>query len=126
MNLMTPMISVPQLRRQKPSERRKTIRYAVKKTMDYCVTSGRSGLRWERGWTLDMSAGGLFVQIPDSLPIGATLTAKMDWSGLYHGVQSVRLFLTCSVVRVESRGTALRIVKHEFRGQGIQKVAEVA
>jgi hypothetical protein len=126
MNPMPLITPVPRPRRQKPEERRTTSRYAIKKTMEYRVTSGRTSLNWERGWTLDMSATGLLVQIPDSLPVGATLNAKIEWSGLYHGVHTVRLFLNCTVVRVDGRGTALRIVNHEFRGQGMQKVAEVA
>jgi hypothetical protein len=98
----------------------------VRTAFEYCLTTGQTGVAWQRGATVDMSAGGLLVQLPDSLPLNAALTAAMDWPGLLHGTRTVRLFLNCRVVRVDSRGTALRIVAHEFRTHRPQKAAEVA
>jgi hypothetical protein len=39
----------------------------------------------------------------------------MDWPGLYRGTPIVRLSLNASVVRGGPRGTALRILSHQFR-----------
>jgi hypothetical protein len=39
----------------------------------------------------------------------------MDWTGLYHGRESVRLFVIAQVTRTGARGTALRILSHRFR-----------
>jgi hypothetical protein len=70
---------------------------------------------WKHGRTVDMSAGGVLIDMAESLPAGCPLEVAMDWPDLYHGKPMVRLFLAGHVVRVDRRGTALRIVHHEFR-----------
>ena len=62
-----------------------------------------------------MSATGLRIEILETVSEGTVMEFLMDWTGLYHGKSTVRLFLTASVVRVDARGTALRILKHQFR-----------
>jgi hypothetical protein len=70
---------------------------------------------WKTGTTVDMSAGGILIDIPEALRVGSRLELAMDWPGLYHGKPMVLLSLTASVVRVDLRGTALLILNHEFR-----------
>jgi hypothetical protein len=62
-----------------------------------------------------MSATGVLIEIAESLPAGSILEVRMNWPGLYHSKPSVRLCLSGPVVRADHRGTALRIVRHEFR-----------
>jgi len=62
-----------------------------------------------------MSAGGILLVVLESLPIGMNLQLAMDWTGLYHGRQAMRLSVVASVTRVDQRGAALRIVSHRFR-----------
>jgi hypothetical protein len=62
-----------------------------------------------------MSAGGLLIDPPEAAPVGSTLEVAIDWPGLYHGKPMVRLFLIGSVARSDGRGTALRILSHQFR-----------
>ena len=64
---------------------------------------------------LNMSAGGILVRIPEPLAFGAKLDIAMDWTGLYHGRQAMRLFLVAAVTRLERRGAGLRILSHRFR-----------
>lgn len=71
---------------------------------------------------IDMSATGIFIDVPDSLVAGTKLELSMEWTGLYHGRQTMRLFLIASVTRVERRGTALRILSHRFRDVTSQRV----
>jgi len=62
-----------------------------------------------------MSASGLLIEIPETLVPGTILDIGADWPGLYHGCAVVRLLLTATVIRIDQRGTALRILSHEFR-----------
>lgn len=62
-----------------------------------------------------MSAGGLLIHVPEPLAIGAKLELAMDWTGLYHGRQAMRLFLIATVTRTERSGAGLRIRSHRFR-----------
>ncbi|MEI9977094.1 MAG: hypothetical protein WDO73_36610 [Ignavibacteriota bacterium] len=62
-----------------------------------------------------MSASGILIHVPNSVAVGAKLELSMEWSGLYHGRQAMRLFLIAVVTRIDDRGTALRILSHRFR-----------
>ncbi len=64
---------------------------------------------------LNMSATGILIQVPDSLAIGSKLELSMDWTGLYHGRQNMRLFLIAAVTRSGDKGVALRILSNRFR-----------
>jgi hypothetical protein len=83
--------------------------------MQYRTSRGALNSGWKCGRTLDMSAGGILIDIPQTMPIASILELAMDWPGLYHGKPTVRLFLTASVARIDGRGTALCILSHEFR-----------
>jgi len=71
---------------------------------------------------LDMSAGGLLIQVPEPLAAGARLELAMDWTGLYHGRQAMRLWLIAAVTRTGRRGAGLRILSHRFRDAGPARV----
>ncbi len=62
-----------------------------------------------------MSAGGILVQFAESIAPGVKLELAMDWTGLYHNREKMRLFLIAQVTRTGGGGTALRIVSHRFR-----------
>jgi len=64
---------------------------------------------------LNMSASGIFVDVPESMVVGAKLELSMEWTGLYHGRQTMRLFITATVIRAGKQGAALRILSHRFR-----------
>jgi hypothetical protein len=61
-----------------------------------------------------MSGAGILIDLP-SVAIGTKLELAMDWTGLYHGREAMRLFLLASVTRHDARGVALRILSHRFR-----------
>lgn len=94
--------------------RRGANRYDVSAPLRYRAPEAHLPSGWKSGRTLDMSATGLRIEIPETVVVGTRLELVMDWTGLYHGRPGVRLFLTCLVVRIGSRSTALRIVAHQF------------
>ena len=67
------------------------------------------------GHTVNMSGGGVAIAIERVLEAGAEVEMVMDWPGIYHGRQRMRLFVWGEVLRSDERFTALRIVSHEFR-----------
>ena len=99
----------------KVKNRRGATRYNLSVPLRYRAPETNLPSGWKSGRTLDMSASGLSIEIPETLDAGATLELVIDWTGLYHGRPAVRLFLTCLVVRIDAQSTALRIVSHQFR-----------
>ena len=106
---MTPALSRPS------PNRRSAHRYSPSAPLQYRAPQSNLPSGWKAGRLIDMSATGVRVEIPETVTEGTVLEFVMDWTGLYHGKATVRLFLTASVVRVDARGTALRILSHQFR-----------
>jgi c-di-GMP-binding flagellar brake protein YcgR len=96
------------------SDRRTATRFPVQKPVRFRVAGKQLAASWNKGQTLDMSATGILIEIPEKFAPGAKLELSMDWIGLYHGKESMRLYLTAIVVRTNQRGTALRIVRSRF------------
>jgi hypothetical protein len=106
---MTPALSRPS------PNRRAAHRYSPTAPLQYRAPHSNLPSGWKSGKLIDMSATGLRVEIPETVIEGTMMEFLMDWTGLYHGKSSVRLFVTASVVRVDARGPALRILRHQFR-----------
>ena len=97
------------------NDRRSHRRYALESPLRYRAANSPLATPWKRGRLLNMSAGGVLIQAPELLAVGARLELAMDWTGLYHGRQAMRLFLVAAVARTERRGAGLRILSHRFR-----------
>ncbi len=97
--------------------RRSTNRYEMSSALWYRA-AGSSG--WKRGRTLDMSAGGMLIEIPEMMGVNTRLEIEMDWNGLFHGTGMLRLSVVGSVTRRDSRGIAVRILSHSFRMRNVQ------
>jgi c-di-GMP-binding flagellar brake protein YcgR len=98
-----------------PPERRSHRRYSLEIPLRYRAANCPLKTVWKHGRALDMSAGGILIYLPEPVAIGTKLELAMDWTGLYHGRQAMRLFLVSAVARLDGRGVALRILSHRFR-----------
>jgi hypothetical protein len=96
------------------ANRRAGHRYAVTIPLRYRPAGGIRHSAWRRGRSLDMSATGIRIQIPEAARPGSRWELLMEWPGLYHGAEMVHLFLLASVTRADRRGVALRILSHRF------------
>ncbi len=94
---------------------RASTRYAVHAPVQYRAAVPSPEAVWKSGYTRDISAAGILIDPPAAVPVGSMLELAIDWPGLYHGKPMVRLFVIGTVARVDGRGTALRIISHEFR-----------
>jgi len=45
---------------------------------------------------------------------GAQIEISLEWPGLYHDAERMRLVVSAAVVRSQGDRTALRILQHEF------------
>jgi hypothetical protein len=95
-------------------DRRSNRRYSLETALRYRAADGARHAAWKHGSVVNMSASGIFIQIADSLAVGAKWDLVMDWTGLYHGRQAMRLFLSAAVLRSGPQGTAMRILRHRF------------
>jgi hypothetical protein len=98
-----------------PTERRSHRRYTLETPLRYRAANSPLKTGWKHGRALDMNVGGILIHLPEPVAIGTKLELAMDWTGLYHGRQAMRLFLIASVSRNDTRGVALRILSHRFR-----------
>jgi hypothetical protein len=95
--------------------RRSHHRYSLDRKMAWRLSGEPRQGGWKQGLAMDMSATGIRLTMTNPPAIGAELEVVMDWPGIYHGRQEVRLFLTGTVCRNMIDGIALRITNHDFR-----------
>jgi hypothetical protein len=78
-------------------------RYPIRVPLRYRVVSLPHSHDWKQGHSLNLIAGGAYVDIPERIPWGSKLKLDMDWPGLYHDKQMVCLILLAKVIRVDRR-----------------------
>jgi hypothetical protein len=100
--------------------RREKQRYTVARNLAYRLVDDTQTGGWRKGRVLDMSSGGIRIEAAALLPEDTVLEIVMDWPGLYHGRDSVRLFLKGTVCRRDDAGTVLRITSHDFRFAAVE------
>ncbi len=104
------------------NDRRARDRYALSMPLRY-----RTAGEWMPGRSIDISAGGMMLDLTEDLETGTRVEILMDWPGVYFGKKKVRLFVIGSVVRAQRRGCAIRFLRHQFRDVAQRRpVAKVA
>lgn len=103
-------------------DRRSARRYGLQTPLRYRPANGPLNAAWKHGSTLNMSAGGLLIDIPEPIALGSKWELAIDWIGLYHDRQKMRLFVTAAVTRTGHAGTAVRILSHRFRDMSPARV----
>jgi hypothetical protein len=104
------------------ADRRSTRRYDLQTPIRYRTANGPLNSPWKYGSARNMSAGGILVQLPESVSVGCKLELAIDWPGLYHDREKMRLFMIASVARIGSDGIALAIHSHRFRDMSLPRV----
>lgn len=114
MTLVSTRIAQRKLQTSKAKDRRGASRYDLKLAFRYRAASRPLDSAWKHGHTLNMSASGVLIDIPETRSVGSMLELAIDWPGLYHDKPMVRLYLTGAVSRTDGRSIALRILRHRF------------
>ena len=103
----------PIRRQQQPTNRRGKCRYPLTVPVYYRAQNGQRA-PWKKGTTVDMSATGILLDLPSEVEPGEELALALEWTGLYHAKERMRLLARVEVLRRDERGTAVRILEHEF------------
>jgi hypothetical protein len=75
------------------------------------VVSGSRG----QAATTDIGSGGVFLKTDQILPIGKQIQVMIDWPALLDQRCPLRLVITGKVLRSALSGTAVGILRYEFR-----------
>jgi c-di-GMP-binding flagellar brake protein YcgR len=101
--------------RTQPDNRRRHTRYGFAADVAYKVFRNGADTSTGRGRTVDMSAGGILLQLERVPTTGSQMELSVAWPGLFQGEAQMRLLVRGPVVRREGLRTAVRIAHHEFR-----------
>jgi hypothetical protein len=71
------------------------------------------------GTTVDVSSGGLLLEIGQELAPGVMIELSIAWPVLLHNVAPLQLVVAGRVVRAQGRRVAVRMIQHEFRTAGV-------
>jgi len=93
-----------------PYERRQNKRFPITAQSQYILGGNRA-----KATTLDISSGGVFLKAEKSLPVGKQIQVLIDWPALLDQRCPLRLVITGRVLRSDSAGTAVGIIRYEFR-----------
>jgi hypothetical protein len=65
-----------------------------------------------------MSSSGMSFSTPEPLKVGSFVEVSVSWPVLLNQTCALKLVASGRVVRSDTRGTAIRMDRHEFRTQG--------
>ena len=93
-----------------PYERRQHQRFPITAQAQYVLT----GIRGQ-AVTSDISSGGVFIKTNRILPVGKQVQLLIDWPALLDQRCPLRLAIVGKVLRSDQSGTAIGIVRYDFR-----------
>lgn len=93
-----------------PYERRRHQRFPITARSQYIL----AGIR-EQATTLDISSGGVFLKTEKILPVGKQIEVLIDWPALLDDRCPLRLVIAGKVLRSDQAGTAVGIIRYDFR-----------
>ena len=97
-------------RAQQPNDRRQHQRYSIAASVQYIV----HGFRGD-AITTDLSSGGVHLKCRQLLPVGRTIHLWIDWPVLLDNRCPLRLVIVGKTIRSDSDGTAVKIVRYDFK-----------
>ena len=92
------------------SERRQHRRYRFTAQSQYILNGNR-----EPTTITDISSGGVFLRTKTPLPVGKWIEVLIDWPVLLNDRCPIRLVVYGRIRRSDARGTAVEMVRHDFR-----------
>ena len=93
-----------------PYERRQHQRFPITAHSQYILAGNRA-----QATTVDISSGGAFLKTEKVLPVGKPIQVLIDWPALLDQRCPLRLVITGKVLRSDPAGTAIGIIRYEFR-----------
>lgn len=93
-----------------PYERRQHQRFPITANSHYILAGNK-----EQATTTDISSGGAFLKTETILPVGKPIQVLIDWPALLDQRCPLRLVITGKILRSDKTGTAVGIIRYEFR-----------
>ncbi len=87
-------------------------RYPIELELEYKLL--RQGQRFGFGKTLNISSGGVLLQLEHALPDSRQIEIRVNWPLLLDGVYPLRLVIQGYIVRRDSKVVAVQIKRYEF------------
>lgn len=101
----------------KPSERRLKRRFPIQRELRFKLLEDDAIVAAGSGETIDVSSGGVAVNVDQPLGLGAFIELSISWPVLLDASCPMRLIVFGRVVRSEGNRVACTIDKYEFRTQ---------
>jgi hypothetical protein len=96
-------------------ERRYGQRFPIAMDVKYRLTQHGRTFSCGQVQTVDISSTGVLLNTLEACPEGTAAELSIDWPAHPENMFTVQLRLVGSVVRTDSRGTAIRIIRHRFK-----------
>jgi PilZ domain len=96
-------------------ERRLHQRYPIALDLRYNLADERQITCLGSGRTLNISTGGILFETKDPLPSSGEIDLALDWPRLLDHGCPLKLLVRGRIVRSDERGTAVRMLRHDFR-----------
>jgi hypothetical protein len=100
------------------SDQRLHQRYPIALDVEYRLLSRGRVERLGSGRTLNISSGGVLIEVHDPMPSGGPIELVMHWPFLLEGVCPLKLVMRGRIVRSDGRAIAIKAKHHEFRTAG--------
>ena len=93
-----------------PYERRQHQRFPITAPSQYILAGNRG-----QAITTDISSGGVFLKTDASLPVGKQIEVMIEWPALLDQRCPLRLVIFGKILRSNQAGTAVGIIRYDFR-----------
>jgi hypothetical protein len=101
-----------------PCDPRRHHRYPIRLDVEYRLQRKGQVILRGLGRTLNISSGGVFLSVNDSLEIGGLIELAIDWPFLLDGCCALKLKIRGLIVRSDVNGIAVETQHYEFRTAG--------
>jgi len=105
------------------ADRRACSRYPLELQMQYKLIRGRHTIYAGDSRTCNISSGGiLFFATGEFFAPGTVAELSIAWPVLLNSTVPMKLLAFGKVVRSDARGTAVAVLRYEFRTQGVRSL----
>jgi len=105
------------------SDRRSNKRYPISLEVEYQVPDGNGARRKGFGRTINISSGGVLLEISNPLQNLCPILLAINWPFLLDGLNPLKLLIHGKIVRVAGNTIAIEVNRHAFHlaGHGRQQ-----
>ena len=115
---MSPAASYYGSTRMYQSDRRVHQRYPITLEVEYKLLDGNGFQRKGVCRTINISTGGVLLDLKDSVPGTSSIELSIKWPFLLDGSIPLKLMMRGNIVRVDGNSIAVETAEHEFHTAG--------